>query len=368
MVIEEDNILDFDKEENFFEIEEKAFDPKQIRITMQQMTIDSIIRRIDSEEIDMFTEFQRKGNLWSLPDQSRLIESILLRFPLPAFYFDASDDEKWLIVDGLQRLWSLKNFILEGNNPLKLHGLEILVEYGGRTYKELPREIQRRIIETQLTLFLIQPGTPKEVKYNIFKRINTGGLILNTQEIRHTLYQGPASNFLRNIAEDSQFYNYVRVSDKRMQAREVILHYVAFALSTSHNYQMPMSDFLNRAMDKLNNKSDAELNKIGFCLFNALTLSFRLFGENSFRRSFESSRPHERFNVALFEVWTSLLSKLSQQESETILNNKEKLLVEYKSLFQNGAFNASISSSTSNRSAVLTRFEMIKNLIKKYSQ
>ena len=88
------------------------FDPKDIKIIVEPKTIDHLVSRLRHDEIDLNTEFQRKGNLWSFDKQCRLIESILLRLPLPAFYFDASDDNKWLVVDGLQRLWSLKNFIV----------------------------------------------------------------------------------------------------------------------------------------------------------------------------------------------------------------------------------------------------------------
>ncbi|MBA3664557.1 MAG: DUF262 domain-containing protein, partial [Bacteroidetes bacterium] len=93
------------------------FNPKDIKIIVEPKTIDHLISRLQYGEIDLNTEFQRKGNLWNDDKQCRLIESILLRLPLPAFYFDASDDNKWLVVDGLQRLWSLKKFVV--NSELK---------------------------------------------------------------------------------------------------------------------------------------------------------------------------------------------------------------------------------------------------------
>lgn len=93
------------------------FDPKDIKIIVEPKTIDHLVQRMKFDEIDMNTEFQRKGNLWKPDAQSRLIESLLLRFPLPAFYFDAEDDNKWLVVDGLQRLWTLKNFVVNAYPP-----------------------------------------------------------------------------------------------------------------------------------------------------------------------------------------------------------------------------------------------------------
>ena len=133
------------------EIQEPNFDPKDIDIAVEQRALYNIISRMRSGMIDLNTEFQRSGNLWKPYYQSRLIESILLRFPLPAFYFDASDDDKWLVVDGLQRLWTLKRFIVD--ETLKLRGLEVLKDMNGLKYQDLPEKMKLRINEFQVITF-----------------------------------------------------------------------------------------------------------------------------------------------------------------------------------------------------------------------
>ena len=109
---------------------EKPFDPTLIKIETKTPSLDTLIKRVRRESIQMDTSnyFQRNDDLWDKTKQSRLIESILIRFPLPAFFFDASDDNNWLIVDGLQRLSSIRNFVL---NKQPLTNLEFLTHLNG---------------------------------------------------------------------------------------------------------------------------------------------------------------------------------------------------------------------------------------------
>lgn len=370
------------EEENYYELESEdfaddaitdediksPFDPKKIKITIEPNTIYGLVQRMKFGNIDMNTEFQRKGNLWSPPVQSRLIESLLLRFPLPAFYFDATDDNKWLVVDGLQRLWSLKNFILEKRNPLITQGLEILTseEFSGKMFKDLTTTFQRRILETPVTTFLIQPGTPKDVKYNVFRRINTSALSLTPQEIRHALNQGQATDYLQEITESKEFRSYIRVRDKRMQDRELVLRYIAYMLVSYREYEKPMVTFLDNRMEELNRLDKNKLEQLKINLFKSLDVSRKLFGEHLFSRSIAEEN-RKMLNSALFEVWTSLLAKLSDKEHQILLSNKNEIISEFKErLINETEFKNSVSSATSGKAAVNKRFETIETLINKY--
>jgi hypothetical protein len=332
------------------------FNPKDIKIIVEPKTIDHLVSRIRHDEIDMNTEFQRKGNLWSFDKQSRLIESLLLRLPLPAFYFDASDDNKWLVVDGLQRLWSLKNFVANvelknsgkpDDQPIQLTGLEILVDLNnkGITYDKLNRTMQRRILETPITTYLIQPDTPKNVKYNVFKRINSGGLGLNSMEIRNALNQERPNNgkkspavFLKELSENSKLKSILRLQDKRMEDRELLLRAYSFIVKDFSEYENPLSGFLDKTIETLLGKSNLELDELSDGIIDAIYFQKKLFGKHIFSRSIAEGK-RIQLNSALFEVWVSETYKLTRFQKDKLLENAIALTKEYKTLFKDEVIN-----------------------------
>jgi hypothetical protein len=144
--------------------------PSEIDISGEPKSLDSLIKRIKHNEIDMNTDFQRRADFWTNRTMSLFIESILIRIPMPAFCFDASDENNWLIVDGLHRLSTIRRFVVEKN--LKLVDLQFLPDLNGKTFDELHRSYQRRIEECQVMVYTIKPGMSQQVKFSVFCRIN----------------------------------------------------------------------------------------------------------------------------------------------------------------------------------------------------
>ena len=110
----------------------RPFDPSKIDIDMKNMELSSIIERLKYNEINMNTNFQRKSGLWTNVQKSQLIESLFLRIPIPAFYFDGGIKDNWLIIDGLQRITALKEFVID--ESLSLSGLEFFQDLEGMKY------------------------------------------------------------------------------------------------------------------------------------------------------------------------------------------------------------------------------------------
>lgn len=109
-------------------------------------------------------------NPWDKTKRSRFIESLMIRIPIPPFYFDGADDYNWIVIDGFQRLDTLKSFVL--NKTMKLTNLEYFTEYNGCLFTHLPNYMKRRIEETCITIHVIKAGTPENIRYSIYNRIN----------------------------------------------------------------------------------------------------------------------------------------------------------------------------------------------------
>lgn len=352
-----------DNGDELYETDKLIYDPDEINIFTREPTIEQLLRRINEEALDLAPDFQRHANIWKDDAKSRLIESILIRIPLPAFYIDATDEDKWLVVDGLQRLSALKQFM--SDKTLKLCGLEYLLNLEDKTYDEIERRYQRRIEETQVTVYLIEKGTPPEVKYNIFKRINTGGLPMSPQELRHALNPGKATKFLAKLAILPEFKEVTKLSKlrkMRMDDREFILGFLAFTLTSYKNYQSEKRNlFLSKALSKINNMSEPELKVIEDNFQKAMVAAWNIFGKNAFRKISEHQTKMFPINKALFEVWSVNLSLLSDEQLDILKQHKEQLIEKFRNYVDSDRdFLTSISQAAEK---IEYRFMIIEKII-----
>ncbi len=347
---------------------DKPFDPTRINIETKTPSLDTLIKRIARDSVQLNTEsyFQRKDDLWDKEKQSRLIESILIKFPLPAFFFDATDENMWLVVDGLQRLSSIRNFVVK--KTLKLTNLEFLTQLNGKGWDDLG-DLQRIIEESQVVIYKIMPGTPTEVKFNIFKRINTGGLVLNPQEIRHALFQGKPADFVAELAHSNEFLEATnrKISTERMLDRDFANRFLCFYLIGYENYTPDLDTFMIRAMAKINDESQEELDKIRHDFKAAMILAKSVFGNEAFRKIYnENQTPLPPINKALFDCLSVQFALLDEQKRDFIKQNKDIFKMEFiTEIAKYDTFFKSISTSTGDKKNVKVRHEFIENLIQK---
>lgn len=321
-LIEENNItlvVDSTEQRNMI------LDSSKISIVPKTLSVESIVKKLKHKEIDLDTEFQRKRSLWTETVKSQLIESLMIQLPIPPMYFDARDTNKWKIIDGLQRLCTLSEFLLE--HKWKLTNLEYLADYNNCCMEELPRIYQRRIEEGQLAFYLILPETPEGVKYSLFKRINTPGLRLEPQEIRHALFQGKATILLKELAETELFRKATGndVASSRMQDREMVLRYLALHYLGANEYKnCSIDEYLNKTMSFLNDQNDEFIEQCKELYFQSLDCVYHIFGRYAFRRiSKIRQQDLKPINTALFEGWVNGVSNLTSKERELLIQKKE---------------------------------------------
>lgn len=367
--IEIEEIYEDDGESLEEELFEHPFSIKDISVKVSPLTMTNLITRLKYDEIDLNPDFQRNGDLWNRKKMSRLIESILLRLPLPIFYFDVSDRDKWVVIDGLQRLSTIKKFVVEDN--LKLGHLEFLTDLNGQKFSELDRKYKRELEEANITTYQVEANTPKEVRYSIFNRINTGGMTLNSQEVRQALNQkGYGVKFLKEVVGLEEFKRIVKIRSKRMTDRELVLRYIGFSMGDYNEFLdkgITLSTFIDNTMEEID-KPDFKKESFDYLkksLIDSLVFLEELFPIGAiFNKTLADKTKTKTLNRSLFEVWTVLSSKLSYEQRQQLLSNKTKVISEYSALLRSVRFDEAITKGTNDRSAVRTRFNLLDQFLK----
>ncbi|MER6575277.1 DUF262 domain-containing protein [Nonomuraea sp. NPDC001023] len=349
---------------------EAPFDPDRIDVQTRTPTIDLLLSRLRRRALDLEPDFQRKAGIWSDRNQSRLIESLLLRIPLPTLYASDTDEDVWVVVDGIQRLTTVARFvdpITVGMPPLILRDLEYLRQYEGCSYADLPGRLQTRISETELVVHLIRPGTPDEVKFNIFARINTGGRPLTRQELRHALIPGTARVLLKELAEAPSYLAATNksVSPDRMDDREMVLRFLAFRLTEPNSYTRgDLDEFLRETMVKLNGMDTSKLTKLKRDFNRAMDMSKAIFGEYAFRKRIPGSSRRLPINKAIFEAVSVNLARRSDDDFSLLLERAAQVEANFIKLMDDAEFERAISQGTGDVAKVRHRFSTIDKMLR----
>lgn len=347
----------------------EPFDPAEIEVQTRTMTVGLLLARLRRGVLDLAPDFQRSAGIWSDVNQSKLIESLLLRIPLPTLYAAESGEESWAVVDGIQRLTTIARFVdpeAIGVQPLRLRGLEYLRSYDGRVYQELPGSLQTRINETELIVHLIRAGTPEPVKFNIFARINTGGRPLTLQELRHALIPGRARDLLKELATGDAFLDATcrSVSPDRMADREMVLRFMAFRLTEPKDYPRgDLDTFLRHAMKRINTLVPVEIDRLATDFVQAMRAAQAIFEEHAFRKRFPGRDRRLPINKALFETISVNLATMTPKDIDTLTGRRVKVQELLMELMSDDAFQQAISVATGDVRKVRMRFSAIHQML-----
>ena len=358
---------------------EVPFDPTKIDIIVKTMTLGSLETRLENRELDLTPDFQRQANVWNPKRKARLIESIFLRIPLPSFYFSEDEEGTYAVVDGLQRLCAIFHFMkplalgaATGVRlpPLELQNLQYLKELNGKTFNDLDRKFQRRISELEITANIIRANTPPAVKFNVFARLNQGGMPLNAQEIRNAIFPGLWRKKIKAMAECDAFRKATdgKVRTERQQDVELVLRYVAlWQLGRPH--QRPASqtldEFLNAVVeDQLSQWPEGKWRDVEKAFVHAIEVARAIFGRHAFRKSIARER-RRPINRGLFEAQLIVCGMLRPEDLVIVKAKKNSVEQKFaRALAFDEDFKQALLYATGSASASNTRIKTLKQIMK----
>ena len=328
----------------------------ELLIRNESRTIYEVSRRIDQGTYIMDPDFQRDF-IWKENKQSRLIESVIMRIPLPVFYLAENQKGKIIIVDGLQRLSTFQQF-LKNKLRLKLPGREDLDK---KYFKDLSPKLQNRVEDFNLTFYIIDSKIPERAQLDIFERVN-GGVPLTRQQMRNCLYMGKGTKFLKEMSKSEIFLKATGQSLKSetMRDREFINRFCAFQLLGPNCYNGDMDKFLATCLKHMNNMGKPDLLRLSSALQRGLDNNYVLFDRHAFRKHQPNQKDLNPINASLWDVMSTGLSRYEVDDVQAHADLFRQAL--YK-LLADRDFDAAITLGTNSTKSVMHRFEAAQHAI-----
>ena len=322
----------------------------ELLIRPETRTVYSVMQRIDRGTYVMDPDFQRDF-IWPEDKQSKLIESVVMRIPLPVFYMAEDDQGRMIVVDGLQRLSTFQRFMTD---ELALR-LPDRMDLHGKLFSDLPPKLQNRIEDCNLIFYVIDPKVPERARLDIFERVN-GGVPLSRQQMRNSLFMGPATRFLQEEARTETFIKATggSLNTKNMRDREFVNRFCAFQTLDLDQYR-DMDGFLAKCLTKMNAMDASNLSKLSDELHRGLANNFMLFERQAFRKHVRGQHRRAVLNASLWDVMSTGLSRYGQDQVESCAERLRRALYD---LLGDEAFNTAITYGPNDPRKVRSRFEM----------
>lgn len=324
-------------------------------IRNEPRTVHDVLRRINAGRYVMNPDFQRDF-IWDDEKQSKLIESVIMRIPLPVLYLAEDEEGRMIVVDGLQRLSTFKRFF---DNELKLK-LKDRPELNGKRFRELPPKLQNRVEDCNLILYIIDSQVPERARLDIFERVN-GGVALTRQQMRNCLFMGDATRFLREEARTELFLDATgRSLDSRtMRDREFVNRFCAFQMIDIKEYKGDMDDFLAMALKSMNSGSVA-LERLSSQLRTTLNNNLYLFGKHAFRKHKRDQDWRSVLNASLWDVMSTGLSRYAEP---IVKHHADALRDRFYELMDDDDFITAVTYGTNHPKKVAYRFYAVRTAL-----
>lgn len=324
-------------------------------IRPQNRTIHDVTRRIDQNSYVMDPDFQRDF-IWPEDKQSKLIESVIMRIPLPVFYVAEDDEGRMVVVDGLQRLSTFSRFM---RNKLKLN-LPDRQELHRKKFSDLSSKLQNRVEDCNLTFYIIDAKVPERARLDIFDRVNSGEA-LTRQQMRNSLFMGPGTRFLKIESQTDIFLKATgnSLNSKKMRDREFVNRFCAFQLLDLDEYRGDMDKFLADCLRRMNRMNKTALSQLSAEFHRGLGNNFMLFKRHAFRKHQPRQKRRGVLNASFWDVMSTGLSRHPQ---DTVRERSALLRREIFRLLADEEFNIAITYGPNDARKVRTRFRLAQEV------
>lgn len=338
--------------------------------------LETLVGKIEKGIIRLNPDYQRHHR-WNEETSSRLIESLILNIPIPTIYISQDvdvDDEiddgisRYSVIDGQQRLTAIYDFM---KNKYQLTGLKVLSLLNGSMYRDLPPFLIRRLEERGISCLWIDSIVDTQVKYDIFERLNTGAVQLESQELRNAVYRGPFNEMIKELAQYDKFRCLLHISDdmdndnkvKKMMDTEMVLRYFSLCDNRANKIKKSVKDFLSEQMDIFNKLESKELQEMKKQFYKVIDKIYECMGMDAFSKFKIDEKGNvsvqSKFNVAIYDA---VVVAISDKMKDACLNINEKNINEFKKLFNNPDFRKNIEGSTGDKSKIIGRIKMVKEV------
>lgn len=335
---------------------------RSVSFDSYDITVRQLFDMIQEGLIDIAPEYQRHF-VWDEVRQSQLIESLILGIPVPNLFMATNRDSSWEVIDGLQRLTTIVNFLGDdvlirntnsNGTKLKLKGLEKLDSLNSRFFEELPKSIQLMFMTRPVRVTVLNDRSDFELRYDLFERLNTGGVTLHPQEIRNCVYLGKFKDFLEECAENKDFLDVVKMTknaERTGNREELVLKFFAY-FEDRENFVHSVKEFLNDYMAK-KTESFPEINDYRQLFQETFGRLKELLPQGIVRGNRTNITP-----LVLFEAISIGTADLIAKENQNLLD-----AAKLQAVLNNPELKKLTTGATNSRNKLVQRIEFVKEYL-----
>lgn len=341
--------------------------------------LETLVKKIKKGIIKLNPDYQR-NHRWTVEESSRLMESLILNIPIPTVYLSQDidvdeevDDDvaRYSVIDGQQRLTAIFGFMTNG---YELEGLDVLELLNGSYYKDLPPFLIRRLEERTIKCLRIDSTADPQIKFDIFERLNSGAVQLESQELRNAIYRGKFNDMIKDLSKNKTFRILLNIDlkdpdednkVKKMQDVEYILRFFSYGSNEGENMKKSFKQFLSDQMIKFNTYDEEILKKMGLHFEQVLEMILQRLGKDAFAKykvENEQLKLQSHFNAAVYDAIAIAVSDKMQENPEFIIT--DEMTHKIKELFYDKKFIDCINGSTNDKSKILSRIEIVKGVLR----